>query len=835
MNSMEDFAPIENPEKLSYRELIVFWAIFLSTLVPRIYFFRGELWAWDSGEFAVAVENVMFPHAPYPGYIALGILFKNLLPFSLDYSLSVLSFISGTAAIFPFFYIARKVLRENTTALMATFLFAFAPTLINQSGYQEIYSTQCFFVLLALAILVSDHRYSFWLSALVYGFSIAVNIADIFLIPFFLCFMYFERWRFSRALAWFSLAFGVEFLAICWTFIEFGSLGKTFDYWFLGKELDAMAGSLGGGGQGGGTHAFVSGLRDMDWLINKWASLIKSMFFSLTPVLTIIGFLGFIVLYTREKKWAILLGIFALPYLIFDSTFPVELRAIGLYLTFFLPVMAIFGASFLGYWLTNPYKFKRLAPVSFSIILFSFQIFVSPSLPGPSSVEQYLYGIHGYFKWIKEVTPGNSLLITEREPWVVRFYSDRATVYSNFKFLDAWGQDKDENKEKKGLTLFSKNPKMLTANDHKKITLHEVSDEIREGVPVYATTRPPFKEFVPMDRVGRKGGEEILVADLHDAYTTTGSQKELVENVFVDDFSTNGHENESFHFENISRSGGANERSIHPSAYDQVATVVYRLDYPAEIKSMQIELKMTIEHPDHYIKLYVMGGDKEASLLYKFSKDSNKDVFEPEIDVSTMVNSSRTAFIKIELFVDDSDGSGLRRVRLNEIKVRASYESYPVSKMPLYRLSTMDLYLYDTFSSDKFKKQSVLSENILHDSKEGFIYPASYDNPAIIVYKIQSAEPLDSLLDTLKMEARFFVIGQGNFAEVYVSPDGENYKRIYQLRNNFHVGVDKPLLDITPSGRGSHEFFVRILLYRDGGTIGSLIDSRLEKIKIYGY
>ena len=800
-----------NSGGLSPRAKTIFWGIFLASLLPRIYFFRPGLWAWDSGEFAVAVRDLIFPHAPYLGYLALGILFKHLLPLPLDTTLSVLSLVSGSLVVLPFFYMARRLFKRENTALIATFLFAFAPTLVNQSGYQEIYSTQCLFVVASFALLLVRPGYGFWLAALAFGISLTVNIADVFLLPFFLAFMVIRRESAARALAWFSLAFGVEAAAFFWSYLVLGP-AAALDYWFM-DNITLLSRSL-GPEAGIRPGVLVNGVGQMGWVVSKLSSLFNSLFGSLTPFLAVAGAAGFFLLMRSNRTWAALLGAFVLPYLLFDVYFP--MRAVGLYLTFYLPAMALSAAALLDWYVEGDKTAGFRKGVCFIVFLplFLFQSLVSPALPGSSSPEGFLYGLHGYLRWVNHVTTEKSLLVTEREPWITMFYSDRAVVYSSF--LDEW---------EKGMTFFPKDPKMPTANASRKIELAEVADYLKRGTPVYTTTLAPFSGFKPSESwEGR-----FMHADLYHNYIERTPVVETVTEDLYEDFFTETFRGDAFEIKDVEwqRDGGF----IHPSAYDRTGSVTYALEYPGEIERMWLDLDMVISHPENSIKVYVLNRDFEPVSIRTFAATPSEDVVVANMDLTEHLKGRSAAFIRIELFVDDSSGLALISARLRELRVKTIYRTVVKRTFPLYRVSLFNLYVQDDFTSDGFREKSLAYENLSRDG-DGYVYPSSYNTPAQLHYRIEAGSDFKRLM----MDARFYAMGERSVVEVFASADGKDYSRIYALRGDAQGKSEEPLIDIVREGSGmkTHVMFVKILLYRGGDEERPLIDSRLEKLIIYG-
>lgn len=631
------------------KEYLILSAILALSVFPRLYFFRAELWAWDSGEFASAVRDLILPHAPYPGYLAIGLLSKHLSPFPIDLTLSLLSFIFGTLVIIPFYSMAKSILKDREMTLTAVFFFAFAPSLINQSGYQEIYSPQCFLVMLTAALLLNGKKQAFWLAALAYGASLTVNIIDIFFIPFIIYFAVKNGVRFPKMLVWFFIAFSVEAAAVFWTYIVLGSFDETFKYWFY-DMLKVLADPAKKGGMS--VSALAAMIFNLDWLIDKISSFLKSLFSSITPVLSVAWFAGLYFFRKTERNGAGLLLAFSLPYFIFDFFFP--LRASGLHITFFLPAAAICGASLLCNMLEAGQGIRRAVPIALTAVLFVSQSASSPILPNEQSGESFLYNMHGFFKWIGESTAKNSVVVTEREPWIVMYYADRAVIYSSFS--DDWTEK---------MSLFYKSPGMRSANGHKTVSVETIAEYLREGVPVYTTTMAPFADFVP---AGNKG--EVLLADNRGISRDDNSTplfRLVLNKLYLDEtYFPVEYSEKAFNAENLSHDpqGGF----IYPSSAGTPAIICYRFE-PKGSESLNLKARFYLLGEKNRAGIYISRDGFDYESLYEAMGDAAGRFEEPEIDLSTRIKDGGSFFIKMLLYRDGDEPGPLIDSRLERLMV----------------------------------------------------------------------------------------------------------------------------------------------------------------------
>ena len=143
--------------------------VYISGMPPSITWSNA---ASDSGELATAVKTLGVPHPPgYPTYVLLGRLFAFLPVGDTAFRLSIMSAVSGAAAVVATFFAARALLavvaghrKEGTpgeppfgdlAALVGALSLAFAPIFWSQAIVAEVYALSALFVAVIALLLLS--------------------------------------------------------------------------------------------------------------------------------------------------------------------------------------------------------------------------------------------------------------------------------------------------------------------------------------------------------------------------------------------------------------------------------------------------------------------------------------------------------------------------------------------------------------------------------------------------------------------------------------------------------------------------------------------------------
>lgn len=153
-----------------------------------IHFFKSFPDGWDYAEYAWCIRSNYFPHSPYIFFFLTGRFFH--LFFDPALSLSLISFVSGTASLILFYKINLQFEQPVLSSLAATSVLGFSHLFITQSGVQEVYVFQTFLILLSLFFIASNLKKKVIYSGLIFGCALAAHNASFFVLPallFLLC------------------------------------------------------------------------------------------------------------------------------------------------------------------------------------------------------------------------------------------------------------------------------------------------------------------------------------------------------------------------------------------------------------------------------------------------------------------------------------------------------------------------------------------------------------------------------------------------------------------------------------------------------------------------
>ena len=138
---------------------------------------------------------------------------------------------------------------------------------------------------------------------------------------------------------------------------------------------------------------------------------------------------------------------------------------------------------------------------------------------------------------------------------------------------------------------------------------------------------------------------------------------------YSDDYSTEKYMSDSYNIQDITRHDQYN--ILHPSEYNTIGSITYAFESPKPIKSMIIEPTIWVSVHNNYLKVYASRNGIDYSLLQTF--DENTGSATPSIDATNVIKGSKTAYIKIEMYVDKNSVT-IWDARIENLKVYGQVE-----------------------------------------------------------------------------------------------------------------------------------------------------------------
>jgi hypothetical protein len=123
----------------------------------------------------------MLPHSPYLGYLALGELASVV--FAEPVALALLSAVAYIGSAVVLSWLSTALGADRLQARLASFLFLALPMCMRQSGIQEIYAAQGFFLLLGLYLLSGGTAWRQLAGSTAYAAAVSIHSASLFVLP----------------------------------------------------------------------------------------------------------------------------------------------------------------------------------------------------------------------------------------------------------------------------------------------------------------------------------------------------------------------------------------------------------------------------------------------------------------------------------------------------------------------------------------------------------------------------------------------------------------------------------------------------------------------------
>jgi hypothetical protein len=411
---------------LKRKDFWIITGILVAASVPRVLLFQPYLATWDGAEYSFAVKNHYLVHLPYPIFQWIGLLFSSFFP--PDIALSLVSLVAGIGSVLLVYFIVCRLF-NRVCGLFASLFFVLTSNAVYFSTIQENHMLQVFFILSALALLLSEYKGKLIYSGLLYGMAVGVHIHSLVLAPFFFYLIALRSPKeiFKKCFRWTLLAavvFGASWLWILALSPRWGGLKEGIDYFLpvLARKYNQARFS-------------PAGL----WLILKRNSIYMTNS-SGHPGLMLLAFLGAAGLIWHKKRRELLLWLlFLAPYFIYEIlSGEMDPGAHLLFINLPVAILASFSVSsflcFVHQKVSVNMLVKRI--LLFLLILVSFFFIFQETLGktflavwNPNFSQREGKTFEGCTiedcLWIKENIPEEAKIVLWQEPWAVPYYSDR--------------------------------------------------------------------------------------------------------------------------------------------------------------------------------------------------------------------------------------------------------------------------------------------------------------------------------------------------------------------------------------------------------------------------
>lgn len=188
------------PLKLEQGVLTCSLFVFVLTMIIYSMTVIKEVGFGDSGEYSLQAFQFGLTHSP--GYVFYSFLGHLMMKLFEDPALStnLLSVFSSSLVSVVMCLFLFSLTRSRITSIMGTLLFALSPKIWDLAVVTEIYNVNIFFLSLSIILLFRWYKTPLspiwlFLSALVYGFSMGISLANLLLLPAFLVLIILVRYQ----------------------------------------------------------------------------------------------------------------------------------------------------------------------------------------------------------------------------------------------------------------------------------------------------------------------------------------------------------------------------------------------------------------------------------------------------------------------------------------------------------------------------------------------------------------------------------------------------------------------------------------------------------------
>jgi hypothetical protein len=529
-------------EMRKYLPIVIVLVVYL-LLVERFfeYFPNG----WDQTESAWAIQQDFLPHSPYILYFIIGKIFYLIIQ-DPAIALSTISALCGTFAL-SFYYFSLKeflfinpsqeipILKPAWIAGLAALFLGTNYLFIRQASTQEPYTAQVFFIFLSLWLMLRPTYIRILLSGLTFGCAFAVHNSSLFIIPAFLylAFSLSRQMKIRRGLVTWILAVGAVasvFFAIMYVLLPF----KAGTNQLINTLIYA---------RGLGPGISLHWLSDLTFLKKSAGALLERLFSMDVPHIRrpppslptgfvwftgILGMIGAIFTWLRNRLIAIFWLLYCLPYMVYEIAAGGTPDS-GVYLVFFLPALISFSSIGIATLINFPIRVNNRVIIVNLIFTFLAFIFLLPSsilfIKHWQDVENDAFE-HYSPMVLAQITassslPENAILVQPKEDWNVNhlpYYTSKRHIARNGGLLYVF--------EHRG----SYTP--LKPESFKLLTTEKLVRLIESGSPIYAFEPNPL-EGTNSDILdpSQFSWQAALNLDLSQAHIQIAVPNEMLENL----------------------------------------------------------------------------------------------------------------------------------------------------------------------------------------------------------------------------------------------------------------------------------------------------------------
>ncbi|MCL5090775.1 MAG: glycosyltransferase family 39 protein [Patescibacteria group bacterium] len=848
--------------KESYLLLILFFI----ALFPRLQAFKTYCYAppgigSDAGMMAFEIsQQSLMRNAGYPGFALIAGLLDQVLPFSTDINLSLISLVSGLGCIFLIYLLAKLLFKNKIFAFISAFLLATTPVAIYINSSQEIYSTQAFFLLLSFYLLIKAilNKKTLLYAGMVYGFTIAVHQSSLFALPFLIIFFFwlnfFEKKHFylkNNLLSLLTWAGGIIiplFLVFGWMKLVTGLDWPKFVSQFFGEfafKLPTPIQKLVGMvpveiSEDNSYTPSLSPIHPWNWYKVSWFDHLWPRFeISFGREFFWLYALAFVVLLFSKNLLGILFLILIISsaYLEFN---PSPAGDNGRFFVMIGPSLVLTIGFFLNK--TNELLTKRFGKkLSCPFLGLTILICLYLGFKGISSPwihEKAMASLYRarkiYYTWVGKTVPAKSYFIEDDHmPQDGEYYSGLKVIFDDSGNL---GLIEGENER-----LFNEKRWQLTKVID-RFPPEQFLPLLEEGVPVYSQKRSILARN--LESISFSLNQERII-NLYQDWSSPEAQK------FIKLFNCTN-DSESKISVNSDKNLVISLLGKNDEKYENAICDIKNLKIkPEQTSYFEIRYRMENTPGSNYSESYPARTSLSVN-LYEKGKTDRDYLFNTELPYSQKWQTFRIN-LREEFKTDEVDGlrlqmsnfwdryfDGQTNLIVDYIKFSTNEPWYkivevdrePLTNFPLYQVIVNDNFIKNFQLAHKiellpennyFYEDDFTDFNWLTDSFTNFdiqrigqsLAPKRHLSPASITYNLVANQPLTSLNLSGKVSLGYY--SKPSYFKVYVKKGNDPYRLAYQIyskkRENEDIDV---MVDLSRYLSGAKEVFIRFDLYSDG-------------------
>lgn len=406
-------------------ELMVLLILVIISLGLRIILRNASLSVWDDVEYAFRVQHgSLYAHSPgYPGYMIIGRAFYLLTFFlaraSSEQSLILLSAIIGGLLVIPTYLLVRTLFGKKA-AIFGSIFMILNPNIADMSAQAMSDVASVFFVTLAAGLLYFGLKKSnnkiLLIAAAVCGFSIAVRLTNLLLLPFFVVATFSKIKQYAN-----RKVIGMSFMAVLIISGLIAYLPLLFERGLNGF-MDFMT----------VYHPVNAVAYNLQIMSERTIYFMGNLINYITPTAIAVSLIGLYWLFFKHKNLFLELIIWISSYLLFfllyGPTFSMQRFSLPVYPA--IAALFSFGLTELNTRLRKiltEKKIKHIITISATICLLGlvFGSIIIWSVPTYKNLEYWSknpFPTKTFALWVNETVPENAVIVSGEYSWVLQYY-----------------------------------------------------------------------------------------------------------------------------------------------------------------------------------------------------------------------------------------------------------------------------------------------------------------------------------------------------------------------------------------------------------------------------